>query len=753
MNVPQENPIVEYYSPEEKVLIQRAYRNLLRSVSVELNNEDKVVIRKAYKLAVEAHAPQRRKTGEAYIFHPIEVARICAAEIELGTTAIAAALLHDVVEDTPITLQEIKEQFGDKIAQIVDGLTKLDRAYDRETIKLDTFVKVLATLTKDVRVILIKMADRLHNMRTIGGQPRDRQLAIAHETEYIYSPVAHRLGLYQIKTEFQDLCMKVASPEEYQDIKHQLKETKRDRDRYINDFIKPIIPLMDELAVPYRIFGRPKSIYSIWNKIKDKDVAFEDIYDLFAIRIVIDVPVRRERGCCWQAYSIVTDIYKPISDRLKDWISNPKSNGYESLHTTVLGPDRRFVEVQIRTERMNAIAELGYAAHWKYKNAMSDATGATATITKKDSYVGWFDNIREILETNTNNAMEFLDDFTNNLSKEEISVYTPKGEERIFPKGATALDFAFDIHSKVGSECSSIKIGNRLVPMNYKLKNGDQVTVSTNKNQKPTEDWLKMVITSKAIGRIRTALKEEMKLKGSSGKETLERKLAQLKVDFEENCDMLVKYFGFNNRLDFFFAISLEQVHLSDIRKLKVEGQKLVAPEIVREESKAAATEARSVHKVLDTKPRLFINGESADHIKWDLATCCNPLPGDEVFAYTTVSGMKIHRYTCLNAPNLSVNYSYRIKRAEWGNTPRSSFVAMILITGIDTGVGVIERLSHNISTKLGLNIRSFNIEGNGGYFECRLGLVVTNTDQLHLATAGLKLLEGVNSVTRLDQA
>ena len=434
MDAPQDNPIVEYYSPEEKVLIQRAYRNLLRSISVELNNEDKVVIRKAYKLAVEAHAPQRRKTGEAYIFHPIEVARICAAEIELGTTAIAAALLHDVVEDTPITLQEIKEQFGDKIAQIVDGLTKLDRAYDRETIKLDTFVKVLATLTKDVRVILIKMADRLHNMRTIGGQPRDRQLAIAHETEYIYSPVAHRLGLYQIKTEFQDLCMKVASPEEYQDIKHQLKETKRDRDRYINDFIKPIIPLMDELAVPYRIFGRPKSIYSIWNKIKDKDVAFEDIYDLFAIRIVIDVPVRRERGCCWQAYSIVTDIYKPISDRLKDWISNPKSNGYESLHTTVLGPDRRFVEVQIRTERMNAIAELGYAAHWKYKNAMSDATGATATITKKDSYVGWFDNIREILETNTNNAMEFLDDFTNNLSKEEISVYTPKGEERIFPK-------------------------------------------------------------------------------------------------------------------------------------------------------------------------------------------------------------------------------------------------------------------------------------------------------------------------------
>ena len=753
MDAPQDNPIVEYYSPEEKVLIQRAYRNLLRSISVELNNEDKVVIRKAYKLAVEAHAPQRRKTGEAYIFHPIEVARICAAEIELGTTAIAAALLHDVVEDTPITLQEIKEQFGDKIAQIVDGLTKLDRAYDRETIKLDTFVKVLATLTKDVRVILIKMADRLHNMRTIGGQPRDRQLAIAHETEYIYSPVAHRLGLYQIKTEFQDLCMKVASPEEYQDIKHQLKETKRDRDRYINDFIKPIIPLMDELAVPYRIFGRPKSIYSIWNKIKDKDVAFEDIYDLFAIRIVIDVPVRRERGCCWQAYSIVTDIYKPISDRLKDWISNPKSNGYESLHTTVLGPDRRFVEVQIRTERMNAIAELGYAAHWKYKNAMSDATGATATITKKDSYVGWFDNIREILETNTNNAMEFLDDFTNNLSKEEISVYTPKGEERIFPKGATALDFAFDIHSKVGSECSSIKIGNRLVPMNYKLKNGDQVTVSTNKNQKPTEDWLKMVITSKAIGRIRTALKEEMKLKGSSGKETLERKLAQLKVDFEENCDMLVKYFGFNNRLDFFYAITLGQVNLLDIKKLKIEGQKLVAPEIIKEESKAATIEARSNHKVLDNKPRLFINGESADHIKWDLATCCNPLPGDEVFAYTTVSGMKIHRHTCPNAPNLSVNYGYRIKRAEWGNTPRSSFVAMILITGIDTGVGVIERLSHNISTKLGLNIRSFNIEGNGGYFECRLGLVVTNTDQLHLATAGLKLLEGVNSVTRLDHA
>jgi GTP pyrophosphokinase len=741
----------EWYSIEEKKEIQRAYRQLLSAVRVDMSTEDRAMIRKAYRLAVEAHAPQRRKTGEAYIFHPIEVARICAAEIGLGTTSIVAALLHDVVEDTNIPLSYIEEQFDSKIAKIVDGLTKLDREASKTTLKADNFMKVLSTLVFDVRVILIKMADRLHNLRTIEGQTEKKRLEIAAETDYFYSPIAHRLGLYQIKTDFQDLCLKIREPEEYQKIKHKLKETRRARDRYINEFIKPLVSGLDEMGVKYRIFGRPKSIFSIWNKIKTKQVDFEDMYDLFAIRVVIDVPFRREKPACWEVYSVITDNYLPIAERLKDWVANPKSNGYESLHTTVIGPDGRYVEVQIRSERMDDIAEHGFAAHWKYKKV---EISSSVAIKKKDVYDEWLDNVREILDTNNNDALEFLAEFKTNLFSEELYVYTPSGEMRTLPVGATALDFAFDIHTDVGSHAISIKIGNRLVPMSYKLQNGDQVFVTTNKNQKPTEDWLKMVITSKARGRIRAALKDEMKLKGSIGKETLERKLEHLKVDFEENCDMLVKYFGFSSRTNFFYAISLGEVNLLNLKKLKVEGRRLVEPELLvtRDESKAAGMEAREKHKVVEAKPSLFINDQAADYIEWGFASCCTPVMGDSIFAYNTQHGMKIHRDDCPNAGNLKGVYGYRVARAHWGYAPKAQFVADLIITGVDTGVGVIESLSHNIATKLGLNIRRFNIEALEGYFECHIGLVVSNSDQLHLAIEALKSLESVNNVMRVEK-
>lgn len=732
---------------EEKLLIQRAYRDLLKSIKTPMDDQDKEDIRKAYDLAVEAHARQRRKSGEPYILHPIAVARICAEEIGLGPTAIVAALLHDVVEDTDFSLEDIRTRFGDRIAMIVDGLTKLDSAYNSESPQAENFRKVLSTLVKDVRVVLIKMADRLHNMRTLGSMPRHRQLAIAAETNYIYAPLAHRLGLYNMKTEFQDLCMKITDPESYQEIKQKLQQTKASRNAYIDRFIVPLCQEMDEAGLKYRVTGRPKSIHSIWNKIKSKDVTFEEIYDLFAVRIILDVPRKMEKQACWQVYSIVTDVYRPIPERLKDWVTTPKSNGYESLHTSVIGPDGRFVEVQIRSERMDEIAERGYAAHWKYKGLNN----------QPDVYESWLDNIREILENNDADAIEFLNDFKTNLFQEEIYVYTPTGEMRILPKGATALDFAFMIHTDLGLRCAAVKVSNRLVPMGYKLQNGDQVSIQTNKHQKPNEAWLKMVVTGKARSKIRTAIREERKAQGSMGKEVLERKLQQLKVDLETNADMLVKYFGYRSRLDFYTGIANEEVPLLELKKFKVDGIRLLPPapdpEVQAAAERAAAAAEPAPEAVRrNSLPRLIINGEPADQYEYSMANCCNPVLGDDVFAFlSTTGGVRIHRSTCPNAVNLMANYGYRVMRAEWADSVGSSFRVDLQITGIDSGPGVIERLSQKISSNLGLNIRSFSIEGHEGYFEGKISLFVQNKDQVLLAIRALKSLDGVSSVIRLD--
>jgi GTP diphosphokinase / guanosine-3',5'-bis(diphosphate) 3'-diphosphatase len=731
---------------EDKLLIQRAYRDLLKSIRTPMDEQDKEDIRKAYDLAVEAHALQRRKSGEPYILHPIAVARICAEEIGLGPTAIVAALLHDVVEDTAYSLDDIRERFGERITMIVDGLTKLDNAYNSESPQAENFRKVLSTLVKDVRVVLIKMADRLHNMRTLGSMPRHRQLAIAAETNYIYAPLAHRLGLYNMKTEFQDLCMKITDPESYQEIKQKLQETKSSRNSYIERFIVPLKQEMDEAGLHYRITGRPKSIHSIWNKIKSKDVSFEEIFDLFAVRIILNVPRKKEKASCWQVYSIVTDVYRPIPERLKDWVTTPKSNGYESLHTTVIGPEGRFVEVQIRSERMDEIAERGFAAHWKYKG-MSD---------QPDVYEAWLDNIREILDNQESDAIEFLNDFKTNLFHEEIYVYTPTGEMRILPKGATALDFAFMIHTDLGLRCSAVKVNNRLVPMGYKLLNGDQVSIQTNKNQKPNEAWLKMVVTGKARSKIRSAIREERKHQGSMGKEILERKLQHLKVELEVNADLLTKHFGFRSRLDFYNAIANEDVNLQELKKFKVDGIRLHPPQpdqiAAQVHDKARQPEAAPDVPKKSSLPKLIINGEPADQYEYSMASCCNPVMGDDVFAFlSTTGGVRIHRSTCPNAVNLMANYGYRVMRAEWAQQSGSSFRADLQITGIDSGPGVIERLTQKISSNLGLNIRSFSIEGHEGFFQGKISLFVNNKDQLLLAIKALKSLEGISSVVRLD--
>lgn len=728
-------------STEEMATIRSAYEDLMASVKVDITDEDRVEIRKAYELAVDAHKKQRRKSGEPYVLHPIAVAKICAEEIVLGPTAIICAILHDVVEDTPITQDEIDEMFGQKIGRIVDGLTKLDGTYTKDSPQAENFKKVLSTLVEDVRVVLIKMADRLHNLRTIGSMPRYKQLKIAAETMYIYAPLAHRLGLYNIKTEFQDICMRITEPEKYAEIEAKISDSKNERTKYIAEFTKPIKKEIDSLGIPYRIIGRLKSIHSIWNKIKTKNVPFEEIYDLFAIRIIVDSPISQEKKDCWQVYSVVTDVYRPIPERLKDWITTPKSNGYESLHTTVIGPKGNFVEVQIRSERMDEIAEKGFAAHWKYKGAG----------TNPNVYDHWLDNIRAILESETTDAAEFLSDFKTNLFSEEVYVYTPRGDMKVLPKGATALDFAFSIHSDVGYHCTAVKVNNKLVPLGYKLQNGDKISVITSSNQKPTNDWLKIVMTGKARSKIRSAIKEEKRKQGEFGKEALVRKLRNMKVDFEQSVNFLVKYYGFKNRPDLYYAIAVNEIDLTTFRKFDIVNKVLT-------EKAKPKPEQPTLPGIEETKPKekkkaeVYINDEPGAQYNYSFANCCKPVNGDKIFGYVTAgSGIKIHRINCPNATHLMANYGYRMVKAEWSANESSSFVVSLLIIGVDDGPGVIERLTNLLSSKLGINIRSFSIEGKEGYFEGRVSVLVLNTDQLYFVIKKLKELEGISQVTRIE--
>lgn len=730
---------------EDRVLIARSYRNLLKSIKTLLNAEDHNNIRAAFELAAQAHQTQRRKSGEPYITHPIEVALICVEEIGLGPTAVICALLHDVVEDTDVSLKEIHDQFGEKIARIVDGLTKLDGLHDSESPQAENLSKVLKAMLFDVRVVLIKMADRLHNLRTIKSMAQHKQLKIAAETTFIYTPLAHRLGLYAIKNEFQDICFKITQREVYHEIASKLSESKRARQLYIEEFTLPLEKSLKELGIPFEIVGRPKSIFSIYNKIKTKHVPFEDIYDLFAVRIVLDVKAEQEKSACWQVYSIVTDTYAPITQRIKDWISIPKANGYESLHATVVGPGGRYVEVQIRSKRMDDIAERGFAAHWKYK-------GIEGTATRANNYENWLGQVRESLENEeSGNAVEFLADFQSNLFAEEVHVFTPKGAMKILPDGATALDFAFSIHSDIGCTCRVVRVNNRIVPFTYRLENGDQVEIITDKNQKPSEDWLQYVVTSKAKNRIRSALKEVKREQASYGKEILERKLNAFKVPVEENCDLLAKFYGFPNRMEFLSAIFLEQVDLRKISKqFRADGIHLVEKKSITErppgKPKVPVPNIKSVNKA-----EVYLNGEPANLYKYSFAGCCNPVAGDDIFGFVLVQGgVKIHRAACPNAENLYAQHAHRILSAEWGNISKNDFLAEIVINGIDIGSGVISQLTNTLAD-LGINIRSFSISGEGGYFEGRVSMVVANTDHLQQALLALKKFDWVNSASRAD--
>ncbi len=736
-------PLVAAHSQEDTALIHSAYRRLLRTLDGKMDKTDREQIRRAFELAADAHSLQRRKSGEPYITHPIEVAIICIEEIGLGPTAAVCALLHDVVEDTDYTLDQIKEEFGDKIALIVDGLTKLDGTATSESPQAENFRKVISTLVIDVRVVLIKMADRMHNMRTLGSMPRHKQLKIAAETSYIYAPLAHRLGLYNVRSEFQDLCLKIMEPDTFEEINEKLDASEEERAEYIEKFLLPIQKELDTAGLKYRCFGRAKSVSSIYNKIKTKDAPFEQVYDIFAVRIVLDVERRQEKTMCWTAYSIVTDIYKPIPERLKDWVTVPKSNGYESLHTTVIGQDGRFVEVQIRTERMDEIAERGFAAHWKYKGVNN----------QPDVYEKWLDQVRELMENPNSDALEFVSDFKNNLYSEEIFAVTPRGDMINLPKGATALDFAFHIHTDIGYRCRAVKVNNRIVPMGYKLNMGDKVEVITDKNQKPNEGWLKFVVTGKARSKIRNAMKEERRKTGELGKEALERKLNNMKVNFEQGVETLVKYFSLNSHVDLYFAIATGEINLIDTFKVfEVKEQKLV--EIVKEQpaGEAETKQAQPTKTKISAKTKILVNGEPAELYHYKLALCCNPVQGDDIFAFLTAKeGLKIHRTNCSNATNLLAKYGYRVMKAEWVANTDTTFVVDLKITGVDEGIGVIERISKEIGG-LGVNIRSFHIEGGDqGYYEGKVSLLVLNREQLNIVMRTLKKLDFVETVTRID--
>lgn len=724
---------------ERKEILKR-YRHLMAACKRRLEKGDKEIIRKAFEVAVEAHKEMRRKSGEPYIYHPIAVAQICAEEIGLGTVGIVCALLHDTVEDTDLTLEDVKGLFGEKVAQIIDGLTKISGVIDNtSSIQAENFRKVLLTMSEDIRVILIKLADRLHNMRTLEHMKRDKQMKIASETLYLYGPLAHRLGLNAIKTELENLGLKYTDSESFNEIELRLKESEPERKRFIQKFIEPLKEILSEQGFKFKIFGRPKSIYGIYNKMKTKHVAFDEIYDLFAIRIVIDTPLEREKSDCWKVYSIITDFYHPSPERLRDWISTPKSNGYESLHTTVMGPQGKWVEVQIRTTRMDDLAENGYAAHWKYKDSVAE---------KESKLENWLLRIREMLENPDPNALEFLDDFKLNLFSDEMFVFTPKGDMKTLPVGSTALDFAFEIHTKVGEHCIGAKVNHKLVPLSHELTSGDQVEILTSSKQVPKDDWLSFVITAKAKSKIKNSLKDQRKKIAEEGKKIMQRKFERQKLDFNnQNINDFCAFLKLPSSQELFYRAALGNVDIEEIREF-VRSREHPQKRKKKEEApklEQLVTSARG-------KTDMLVIGDDLQKLDYKLAPCCNPIPGDDVFGFITVGeGIKIHRVNCPNAIKLLSNYAYRVVKAKWVNDQLISFLAGLKITGTDE-IGIVNNITKIISNENNVNMRSINFDTDDGLFEGTIMVYVHDTKHLSHLIANLKKVKGIDRVERIDE-
>ena len=728
-------------SPEaERQEILRHYRRLLRTAKPYLKDGDPKLIKKAFNQSLEAHKEMRRKSGEPYILHPLAVAQIAVEEIGLGTTSIVAALLHDVVEDTPTEISDIEREFGPKVARIIDGLTKISGVFEYgSSEQAENFRKMLLTLSEDVRVILIKIADRLHNMRTLDSMPRHKQLKIASETLYLYAPLAHRLGLYTIKSELEDLYLKFTDTETYNDLRARVRQSQSARNRFIKEFVQPIEDELKAQGFEFEIKGRPKSIYSILKKIKKQNITFDEVYDLFAIRVIMDVPPEQEKAACWQVYSIVTDFYQPNPDRLRDWVSTPKANGYESLHTTVMSRAGQWVEVQIRSRRMDDIAEKGYAAHWKYKD--------TGSIQPESSLEGWVSKVREMLESNNSSALEFMDEFRQNLFVKEVYAFTPKGKLVILPDKATALDFAFEIHTEIGLRCLGAKVNQKLEPLSYPLHNGDQVEILTSHKQRPTAEWLHYVITTKARSKIKDFLRDDKRAKAEDGRHLLEKRLELINVpSTQENFNRLLAYFNVPTAQEFYYRLAIGQIDGRTIRESLFNSAKPM-PSVL--EPKTFDDE---VQKIRGVRPDMLVVGEHTDKFNYSIARCCNPIPGDDVFGFETETGIIIHRTSCPRAVDLMSNYGNRIVRAKWTEQLELAFLAGIRIKGADR-VGLVNDVTRIISTSLKVNMRAITVDSNDGIFEGQIMVFVNDTDHLNKLIQRLSRVNGVLQVERFDSA
>ena len=727
-------------SIKENSLIAKEYKELLKISYQSLSREDRKLIRLAFNTSVDAHKNQRRKSGEPYVFHPIAVAKIVASKIGLDATCIAAALLHDVIEDTEYSEKNIKELFGKKISKIVVGLTKISKLAKEENVSLqaENFRKMLLTLNDDVRVILIKIADRLHNMQTLESMTNEKQIKIASETLYIYAPIAHRIGLYDVKSELEDLGLKYTEPEMFNNIKNKIEQTKDEQDKYIKNFSRRISEKLRKENLKFKINGRPKSIYSIRDKIVNKNISFEEVYDKFAIRIIYQSENETEKFLAWKIYSIITDHYTPNPLRLRDWITSPRSNGYEALHITVVGPGSKWVEVQIRSERMHEIAEKGYAAHYMYKKGNQNENGLEE----------WLNRLQEVLEDTDSNALDFVEDFKLNLYSTEIFVFTPAGELKSLAKGSTALDFAFSVHTGLGLKTRGVKVNGIMVPLSHVLKSGDQIEIIKSENTKPSSSWLDYVKTSRAKAKIRTALKEDKKALAEEGKEILRRKLKQLKIKFDEKTiNELGNYLKLKTSLDLFYRVGIGKVDNIQLKKFANYNNRII--NFFRKRISRKPSKLSNLEKEIGNNFDQIVFGNEEEKLEYLLAKCCNPIAGDDVFGFVTINeGIKIHKKTCNNAVGLQSKFAYRILKAKWIDSTIQDYTSTIKISGIDN-LGIVNQITKLISNTLNINIKKMSFDTVDNIFRGKITLKVKTKNILNDLIKRLKKINGIEKVIR----
>ena len=724
----------------ENNLIAKEYKELLRISYQSLSSDDRKLIRLSFNTSVDAHKNQRRKSGEPYVFHPIAVAKIVASKIGLDATCIASALLHDVIEDTDYDEKKIEKLFGKTICKIVIGLTKISKLKKEKNISLqaENFRKMLLTLNDDVRVILIKIADRLHNMQTLDVMPPEKQIKIASETLYIYAPIAHRIGLYDVKSELEDLGLKYTEPDMFNDIKNKIEQTKDEQNKYIKNFSRRINEKLKKEDLSFKISGRPKSIYSIRDKIIKKNISFEEIYDKFAIRIVYKSEKENEKFIAWKIYSIITDYYTPNPLRLRDWITSPRSNGYEALHITVVGPGSKWVEVQIRSERMHEIAEKGYATHFMYKQGKQTESGLE----------DWLNRLQEVLENSDTSALDFVEDFKLNLYATEIFVFTPQGDLKSLPKGSSALDFAFSIHTGLGLKTRGIKVNGKIVPLSHELKSGDQIEIIKSENTKPSANWLDYVITSRAKSKIRSALKEEKKLLAEEGKEILRRKLKQLKIKFnEKSINELGNYFNLKTSLDLFYRVGIGKIDNISLKKFAASNNNRIISFFRKRLT--SNKEISHLENEIKTNFDQIVFGNEEEKMDFTLAKCCNPIPGDNVFGFVTINeGIKIHKKDCPNSISLQSKFAYRILKSKWIDSSQEEFISIINISGIDI-IGIVNEITKLISSSLNINMKKMHFDTEGNTFKGKITLKVKTKNILDKLILRLKKINGIEKVAR----